>query len=210
MAERNYKLADFRAIKLSGRHDVIVTTGSEESVRAEGDEESLDELDVAASGGTLTIRNRRHGLFGSRRRRGAVTIHVAMPELRRAAIAGSGDIRVDRVSGQSFEGAIAGSGDIFIDVMEVDDANFAIAGSGDIKAAGRATRAGLRIAGSGDGDLSGLIAEEVDISIKGSGDVRAHATGTARVCVKGSGDVDLAGGAKCTINQAGSGSVRCS
>jgi hypothetical protein len=210
MAERSFEVADFQSIKLSGRHEVIVTTGAEESVRAEGDEESLEELDVSASSGTLAIGNRRRGLFGVRRHSRPVTVHVAVRELRRASIAGSGDIRVNRVSGQSFDGAIAGSGDISIGEMEVESANFAIAGSGDIKAAGRATRAGMRIAGSGDADLSGLIAEEVDISIKGSGDVRAHATGTARVSVKGSGDVDLAGGAKCTINQAGSGNVRCS
>ena len=209
MAERSYEVADFQSIKLSGRHDVVVTTGANESVRADGDEQSLEELDVSTSGGTLIIRNRRRGLFGARRQDRPVTVHVAMQELRRASIAGSGDIRVNRVSGPSFEGAIAGSGDISIDEMEVEDAHFAIAGSGDVKAAGRAVRAGMRIAGSGDGDLSGLIADEVDISIKGSGDVRAHATGTARVSIKGSGDVDLLGGAKCTISQAGSGRVYC-
>ena len=110
MVERSFEVADFQAIKLSGRHDVIVTTGSEESVRAEGDEESLDELEVAASGGTLIIRNRRHGLFGSRRRGGPVTVHVAMPELRRAAIAGSGGVSVNAT--RTAKVSIAGSGDV--------------------------------------------------------------------------------------------------
>lgn len=211
MAERSFDVSEFSAIKLSGPHDVIVTTGASESVRAEGDERSLEELNIVAAGGTLSIGSKRHGLFGIRRSHGGpVTVHVTMPELRHASIAGSGDIQVDRIAGQSFDGSIAGSGDISIDEMEVVSARFAIAGSGDVRASGRATRAGMSIAGSGDGDLSGLIAEEAEISIMGSGDVRAHATGTARVSVMGSGDVNLTGGAKCTINQAGSGRVHCS
>ena len=210
MAERSFEVSDFHSIKLSGAHDVIVTTGAATSVRADGDERSLEELNVTAAAGTLSIGNRSHGLFGGRRRGGPVTIHVSMPELRHASIAGSGDIQVNRVAGQSFEGSIAGSGDISIDDMEVVSASFAIAGSGDVRAAGRATRAGVSIAGSGDGNFSDLVAEDMEIAIRGSGDVRAHATGTARVSVKGSGDVDLTGGAKCTINQAGSGRVHCS
>ena len=211
MAERSFELSGFHSIRLSGPHDVIVTTGGPGSVRAEGDERSLDELNVAAADGTLSIGNKRHGLFGVRRSHGGpVTVHVTMPELRHASIAGSGDIRVDRIAGESFDGSIAGSGDISIDDMEVVNARFSIAGSGDIRVAGRATHAGMSIAGSGDGDLSGLQAENAEISIRGSGDVRAHATATARVSVMGSGDVDLTGGAKCTISQSGSGRVHCS
>lgn len=210
MAERSFEVSDFHSIRLSGPHDVIVTTGAAESVRAEGDERSLEELNIAAADGNLSIGNKRHGLFGGRRHGGPVTVHVTMPELRHASIAGSGDIRVDRIAGESFDGSIAGSGDISIDEMEVVSARFSIAGSGDIRAAGRAKNAGMSIAGSGDGDLSGLLAQDAEISIRGSGDVRAHATGTARVSVMGSGDVDLAGGAKCTISQAGSGRVHCS
>ena len=210
MAERSFEVSQFSSIELCGRHDVMVTTGGEESVRAEGDEEALDELRVRCSSGVLSLENRRHGFFGRRANRGPLTIYVTMPEIRGASIAGSGDIHVDRVAGESFRGSIAGSGDIEIDDMEVDSVQFAIAGSGDIKAAGRARQAAVRIAGSGDGDLSELIAEEADISVAGSGDVRAHATSTARVSVKGSGDVEMSGGAKCTVSKQGSGDVRCS
>ena len=207
MIERVYELADFDAIRLSGSHDVFVKTGATVSVRAEGAEKALDALDVAVSDGTLSIGSRRSGIFGVRRG-GAVAVHVTVPGLRRASIAGSGEIRVDKVQGSSFEAAIAGSGDIRIDDMDVEDARFSIAGSGDVKACGRAQTAGMKIAGSGDGDLSQLLVEDAEIAIRGSGDVHAHATGSARVSIRGAGDVKLAGGATCTIDQAGSGRVQ--
>jgi len=208
--ERSFEVADFTAIKLSGRHDVIVTMGANESVQAVGEEDALDALEIDAADGTLTIASRRQGLFGFGKRSAPVTLHVTARELNRAAIAGSGAIRIDRIEGDCFEGAIAGSGDMLIDRMEVDRADFRIAGSGDVRAAGRARRAGMRIAGSGDGDLSDLLAEDAEISVAGSGDVKAHATKTARIRVAGSGDVDLTGGAECTVTKAGSGDVRCS
>ena len=59
-----------------------------------------------------------------------VKLTVTVPRLSSAEIAGSGDISVDKVSGDSFEGGIAGSGNLRIGQGEVKRLKDGIAGSG--------------------------------------------------------------------------------
>lgn len=190
---RSYQVGAFDAVSLAGPHEVIVTVGDAPSVRAQGDPEVLDRLEVRLDGGELEIGTRRRGgmdlNWGDRK--GSATVYVTVPALRAANVAGSGTLRIDRVEGERFDASLAGSGDLLVDAMRVDRAEFSVAGSGDIRAAGTANATEISIAGSGDLDLSGLESR------------------TARVSVMGSGDVLLAGGARCTVSKAGSGDVRC-
>lgn len=209
-ASRDYKVGAFDRVSLGGSHNVIVTVGGQHSVRAEGDAEQLERLEIEVEGGELHIGSKKNnwsvGLKGNRR---PLTIHVTVPALAGASIGGSGDIRVDKVEGNSFEASIGGSGDIEIAALKVAQASFSVAGSGGIKASGSAGSSDVSIAGSGDVDLSGVEAGTAKVSVVGSGDVRARATRTADISIMGSGDVTMSGPARCTISKMGSGSVNC-
>ena len=209
---RNYQVEDFQKIALRGPHDVNVTVGAAASVRAEGDAEAIGELEISVENGRLIIGGKRHkdGWFSrSDKRQKKVTVTVTVPSLAAASVEGSGDIRIDKVQGEAFEGEIAGSGDLEIGDLQVKRTEFSIAGSGGIRAKGATDSSEVSIAGSGDVDVSGLQAKTAEISIAGSGGVRAHASETADVEIMGSGDVTLAGSAKCSISKMGSGKVKC-
>lgn len=207
--ERRFDLSGFDAVSLAGPHDVVVTVGPGHSVRAEGDPETLDRLDIEVEDGKLKIGTKRGRWSLGWNDRAKTTIYVTMPAMRAASIAGSGDMRVDRVQSDRFAGSIAGSGDLQIAALRAEEAKFSIAGSGNIAASGTAQRADISIAGSGDVNLAALQARSAEVSIVGSGDVRAHAIETADVSIMGSGDVMLTGPARCNVNKRGSGSVRC-
>ena len=210
ITQRSYDLAGFQGVGLAGSQNVIVTVGPAYSVRAEGDAESLDRLDIRVENGTLKIGAKKNSWsIGWNSNRPHTTVYVSAPALASAAIAGSGDMRIDRVQGQRFAASIAGSGDMDIAALRVGEAKFSIAGSGGIKAAGSAEASSISVAGSGDLDLERLEARTASISIMGSGGVRARAMETANVSVMGSGDVDVTGTARCTVNKRGSGGVRC-
>ena len=195
-SQRSFDLAGFDAVSLAGPHDVIVTVGPRHSVRAEGDPETLDRLKIEVDGSNLKIGMER-GNWGGWKRDGAKTlIHVTLPAIRAAAIAGSGDMRVDRVESDRFAASIAGSGDLQIGSLRARDADFSIAGSGGITASGSAESADISIAGSGDVNLEGVEIRTASVSIVGSGDVRARAMETANVSIMGSGEVDLTGTAR--------------
>lgn len=210
-AQRNFNVGAFDSVGLAGSHDVVVTVGGAASVRAEGDPDIIDKLDIKVEGSTLKIGTQKGMNWTSSfmRNRKPVTVYVTVPSLVAGAVAGSGDLKIDKVEGQRFKGAVAGSGDLQIAAMRVGEAEFAVAGSGDIRASGSAQRLEAKLAGSGDLDLSGLEAKDADVSVAGSGDVRARATGTANVSLMGSGDVTLTGGAQCSVKKRGSGEVNC-
>lgn len=210
---RTFQVGGFERIEVAGPYEVVVTTGSAPSVRANGGEKAIERMIVEVEDGTLRIHPRkRKGLnFGFTRSLGPVQLAVTVPRLTAAQIAGSGGISVDKVTGDTFDAGVAGSGDLRLGSVEVTRLKMAIAGSGAIQAgSGRAEVADYEIAGSGDIRAADLVAKIAGVSIAGSGNVRAHATDTASVDIAGSGDVDLKGGAKCTVSKAGSGDVRCS
>jgi hypothetical protein len=210
---KNYSVGNFTSIEVAGPYDVDVRTGSNASVSARGGEKLLERTIVEVQGDRLVIRpennhNFFHWGFGHS---GSAHFTVTVPQLNGASIAGSGDIKVDKVSGPAFDGSVAGSGSIDVASMSVQQLKLSIAGSGGVKAgAGTAQSADYEIAGSGDIDAGAVQSQTLKVSIAGSGGVKAHSSGTAAVDIMGSGDVDVAGGAKCTVSKAGSGNVRCS
>jgi hypothetical protein len=210
-ATRNFQVGGFDKIALSGSGDVEVRTGAAPSVRAEGDKEMLDRLDIRVENGELRISRRRddsgwHFSFGGDHH---LKLFVTVPALAAATISGSGDISVDKVAGNRFDGSISGSGDLALDHIEVTEANFSTSGSGDIRVAGKAGKASLSTAGSGDIRAGSLETQTTNVSVMGSGDVQVRATQSAEVNVMGSGDVHVAGTHNCNVHKAGSGEAEC-
>jgi hypothetical protein len=210
---RDYKIGNFDRIEVAGPYNVQVHTGAAASASARGPEKMIERLVVEVKDGKLLIHSQDNRGFnfhwGSHH--GSVELTVTVPQLSGAAIAGSGDIAVDHVSGDQFAGEVGGSGSISLGAVEVKSIKLSIGGSGGIKAgAGSSQTADYAIAGSGDIDAGGLAVQQAKVSIAGSGNARANAIGTAEVNVMGSGDVEISGGAKCQVNKAGSGDVRCS
>ena len=207
--QRSYDLSGFDSVSLEGPQEVMVAVGPAYSVRAVGDREALERLRVELDGRSLKIGSIKGSWSNRGGNRGKTIVYVTMPALAKAAVAGSGDMRIDRVEGERFSGSVAGSGDLNLAAIRVNEAAFSIAGSGAIRAKGSAGRSSISVAGSGDADLSDVKSRSASVSIVGSGDVRARAMENASVSIMGSGDVMIAGPAKCSVKKMGSGSLRC-
>lgn len=208
--ELTYAVAPFGEISTVGPQDVVVTLGDGYSVRSEGSPDALGRLEAVVEGGKLTIRPKN--AFGGSFAWGRVsdaTFYVTLPKLAAVSLAGSGDVRVDRIDGERFEGSVAGPGELAIAAMQVERADFSIAGPGDLVAAGTARETHVSIAGSGEVRATGLRSRTASVSMAGSGDVALSVEEDARVSIMGSGDVDIAGPARCTVSRMGSGDVRC-
>lgn len=205
---RTYQVGNFSKLEVAGPYDVKVVTGGRPGVTARGGENLLNETEVVVDGDTLEIRPRKHKGWNWHWSNGSAEFTVSTAALRAAAIAGSGGITVDKVTGD-FNADVAGSGDLRLPSVAGGKVKLSIAGSGGVTAAGNADNVDISIAGSGDIDAKSLAARTADVSIAGSGNVAAYATETADVSIMGSGDIDLSGGAKCSISKAGSGNVHC-
>lgn len=209
---RNFQVGNFQEVEVAGPYDVTIHTGANPGVAARGPQKSIDGAVVEVRGDKLVIHPpEHHGFFNwSWGSHGRTVFTVTVPQLRAATLAGSGDLNIDNVRGDAFEGNLAGAGELAIGSANVQTLKLSLAGSGDAKVgSGQAQSADYNIVGAGDVDAAGLTTQQVKVSIAGSGDVRAHATGTADVSIMGSGDVWVSGGAKCNVSKAGSGDVHC-
>src|SRR6476659_1943931 len=111
---RNYQVGNFQQIEVAGPYDVQVKTGSNPSVSGRGSEKLLGRTVVEVRGDKLVIHpENNHSFFNfGWSHHGKASFTVTVPQLSGATIAGSGDIRVDRVQAAQFEGTVAGSGGI--------------------------------------------------------------------------------------------------
>jgi len=208
-ASRELQVGEFSQLETVGPQDIVVTTGDAFNVRLEGDPAAVGRLTVTVEDGVLTVRPREGMDFDWSDDGDDVTVHVTAPKLEAITLAGSGDVEVDRIAGQSFTGGIAGSGTLEIGVVEVNEAKFSIGGSGDIVVAGKADKLTVEIGGSGTVDAENLQSRTASVAMAGSGDIDLIATETADVSIMGSGDVHIAGPATCSISKIGSGNVQC-
>lgn len=208
--EMTYQLASFDEIATVGPQDVVVTLGDTFSVRSEGAPEALALLEPVVSNGRLTIKP-RDAKFNwlTWPRHAEATYYVTLPRLDGVAVAGSGDVSVDRIEGPSFDGSIAGPGSLAIAAMKVDSASFSIGGQGDVSVAGTAHETHVAIGGTGEVAAGGLRSDTASISIGGTGDVALTVDKEAKVSIMGTGDVDISGPARCSVTQMGRGNVRC-
>ena len=209
-AERNYHVSTFDKVTSAGSSLVIVHVGGAASVSADGPAETLDKMEAIVEDGELRIRPkrefRRH--FDWRGLKPA-TFTVTLPHLTAAALAGSGDMRIDRAEGERFAASVAGSGNMDIATLRVNRAAFNVAGSGNLTARGSAGRAEVSVAGSGDVQTRGVTARTAAVSIVGSGGTELTAKDTVSISIIGSGDAVIAGPAHCTVTRMGSGKARC-
>lgn len=207
-AERQFAVGDFDRILLAGSTEVDVRVGLRTAVTATGDAADLDRLEIRVRDGTLVIGT-KPGRW-TWRSRGGVRVAVSTPALAAATISGSGEMTVDRVSGDQFEGRMSGSGTLRLPDVAVGRFSLAMSGSGRAEAAGRCEVGEIRLSGSGRVAADRLACGTLSASVSGSGDVTAGATGTAALRVAGSGTIRTTGGARCTVRTSGSGRVHCS
>ncbi len=208
--EMTYQAADFDQISTSGPQDVNVTLGDSFAVRSEGSPQALEQLEAVVVNGKLTIQPKRGFNWGNWRSLQPATFYVTLPKLEAVAVAGSGDVSIDRIEGERFDGSIAGPGSLAIATMAVGDATFSIGGQGDVTVAGTARNTHVAIAGTGEVQGGGLSSDTASISIGGTGDVSLTVQKEANVSIMGTGDVDISGPGRCSVTQMGTGDVTCS
>jgi hypothetical protein len=209
-ATRNYGVTSFSHVRIAGPFDVHVRVGGSPSAHATGPQEALDRLSIEQNGDTLVVKPLPGGWGGSFGTwHGKVVVEVTAPSLDDVAMAGSGDVTIDRVKGESLNLALSGSGDLDVGAIDVDRLSATMTGSGDMTLAGKARQARTTLTGSGDLKAEALASDNAVANLIGSGDLSVGARHTAKVNLAGSGDVDIAGPATCTIARSGSGDVHC-
>lgn len=198
------RVEPFQSIQLEASADVSVKVGSGPAVRVTVDENLQRHVLTTVRHGALVIDLDDDV---SIRPTGDVRVEVEVPELRRFAVDGSGDVVIDGGAGD-LELSIGGSGELRwrgeAAALRAD-----IEGSGDLRLDGRAASLRAAVEGSGDIDARKLAATDVEASIEGSGNIDVNVSGgKLSATVEGSGDIHWSGTASIErVRVSGSGEV---
>ena len=198
------------SVRLIGPIDMSISQGETRGVMLEGTADDVTRIRVEVSGGEMTVRFEQGATgwlsIGSHR---APRATVALPELRKIAVVGSGDVAMSpfNLNEGKLEIEVTGSGDVKLSSLKAKSLSVNIRGSGDVTASGQVGAQDIAIAGSGDYAGTDLQTQSSAISIKGSGDAKVWATDTLAVSIAGSGDVSYRGQPKLSQSIAGSGEV---
>lgn len=176
-------LDTFSKIRLQSSADVVVEISDEQSVEVDLDDNLVEVITTEVSGDTLSI-----GASESYSSRTGVLVRIKVATLEAVSITGSGEVKVNGLSGDEFSATVTGSGDVI--------------------AVGTANSVTAKVTGSGDVDCSNLEAETAQAQVTGSGDVSVSASKSITAKVLGSGDVICSGhsGSNPTIDSSVTGS----
>lgn len=198
-------VSGFKGIASSGSFDVRITMGNKETIRLEGDEDQIREIETVVEDGVLKIRARKHNW--NWRPKGKVTVYVTAKNVNSLTLSGSGHmVVIGEVNANRLSTTLSGSGSISL-AADADDFEATISGSGNIAVKGRAEKAEIQISGSGDFDGKSLKTSAADVNVSGSGNVSIYAEKTLYAKVSGSGDILYGGNPKVSQSKSGSGHI---
>jgi hypothetical protein len=161
-------VGSFKSVQLDGSLDADITVGKQTALKISGDDNIVPLVKTEIRGDTLRIY-----VDGSYSTHNPLKISFAMPELKAAALNGSGDLAIHAFRGKELK--------------------LELKGSGDLMAEGSADTLFTSIMGSGDLHLFRLPARNVHISIHGSGDAEVNASSSLEAAIAGSGDISYKG-----------------
>lgn len=199
----------FQAIELHASMNLVLRQGAREALELRADDNllALVETRVTNRSGvpTLEIRVRDNTSYSSRN---PITLMIDVATLSSLSVRGSGNVSGGGLKASALKIAMAGAGDVKLQKLSLDEASLKISGSGNANLSGKVARLSLSISGSGEINTRDLEADEVNVLIAGSGDASVNAAKTLNVSIAGSGDVEYTGAATVKSSVAGSGSVK--
>jgi len=203
VVRKEVKVAPFKALELAISGNVYLREGKRQSVEVESHKNIIEVL-------STDVMQDAWKIHFSRRVRGyqKFNIYITIPELHRATVSGSGNIRGDTPF--NWKGtvklAVSGSGDIQVELHSTE-VDAAISGSGDITVTGTSGRLQAAISGSGNIRTGGLVVDTAAVRISGSGDCSTHPRNELEAAISGSGNVTYYGKPKVRSSISGSGNI---
>ena len=203
------QVRNYNGVAVSGSINAVVTLGSQESVRLEGDADAIAELITELKGGILIIRPKtKWNEWGRKFKSAKITAYITAKKLSSVTVSGSGRLEVKgNVDTNDLSATVSGSGNISV-AANTKSFTGVISGSGNIHASGKSNATTVTIGGSGNFDGKGLTTETLSTQISGSGSVYITANKSIEAVISGSGTVNYSGNASVEKTVSGSGSVR--
>jgi carbon monoxide dehydrogenase subunit G len=207
---RDIEVKNFNGIAAGGPLQVIVTLGTTEGIRFEGDEEAISTLIAEVKGSALIIRPQMSWTSWSHKYKDKkITAYVNAKNIKSLTMSGDGSITVKgTISQNSLTTTLSGSGSITANMI-VGDYTGVVSGSGKLNISGETDDASVTISGSGALSKKGALkVGSLSATISGSGVAYVHTNGEIKAFISGSGTIYYTGNADVSKTSIGSGKVK--
>jgi len=202
---RDFDVADFTGINISGNYEVIWQQASSYSLVIEMQENLFDYLEVAVRGNTLHIDSSRSFNTTSANR---PRIYIESPSIDSANFAGAINAsNWDSIQGANFSVDTSGAVNLTFD-LQVMNFQASLAGAGDLTLTGQADVANVSSSGASTVEALDLQTKAATISITGAGNVNVAVSDDLTVSLTGAGRVRYVGDPTITSTIIGPGSVQ--
>lgn len=203
------ELDEFSKVKINVAARTKIIIGNEYSIRVEGRERDLKDLEIDVYRNTLEVDREKKNFFTFwHDDDDKLLITITTKSLEGLKLNASGKLEVEDVESKDFDLSINGSTDVIfngkVEYMEVSikgsgdlklkdvsgkEMEVNISGSGDIDASGDYSILNVDIKGSGDINAFDLEVNELSASIYGSGNIKVTVEDIIEASIYGSGDV---------------------
>jgi len=202
---RNYPLTGFNKVDLSNQGNVELVTDVNQFVDVKANENLFDILRIEVKDGRLELDTKSGYSIGNY---DELTFYVHAPVLKEVSVSGSGDMNGGNgITDTNFLAKVSGSGEIKINGISGGYTEANISGSGDITLGGTTTQSKLTISGSGNIHAFNLNSGTTEARISGSGNIETTTNIALNVVISGSGNVKYKGHPSINTQISGSGNL---
>lgn len=203
-------LDDFSKISFRTGGKLYLRQGAPQKVEVQGDQETLEKLNIEVSSGKLIIDQEGRWGWNWNDDNDDLIVYVTIPNIELISAAGSGDVIAEtKITSSILELKVSGSGSIKAEI-DAGDVEADVSGSGKLEMNGKCKTLESDVTGSGKFYFDAQISESVDLGIAGSGKIQGQGnTPFVKANVSGSGKVSASNliAEKCEVRISGSGDV---
>jgi hypothetical protein len=200
-------VSGFDAVNFSGSGELVITQGNTEALTVEADDNLLPYIKTEVRNGELFIGFDREDGDAFYRPSQPVRFNLAVKDLRRAALSGSGSISMGELNTDRLTLEVSGSGNVRIDQLQAPEMTFNLSGSGQADLSGQVASQQIDISGSGGYRAGDLESERAALQTSGSASAVLWVNDSLDVEISGSGSVSYYGSPTINSNVSGSGSL---
>ncbi len=210
LSKQEREVSNYNGIAIAGPIHVIVTLGTTEGLRFEGDAEAISTLVTEVKGNLLIIRPKNSWTsWTSKYQDKKITAYVSAKTIKSLTCSSSGSIVVNgKIKETELTTTLSGSGSISSNA-DVDKFTGVISGSGSLNISGTANNASIVLSGSGSfTKKGGFSVGNLTAAVSGSGSINVNVSENIEAAISGSGSINYSGNAKVEKRVTGSGKVR--
>ncbi len=199
--------SEYDGIKCSGSFNYILVSGTEGTIKIEGEENLLEYITIEVKNNTLLVKEKDNMNLKTSWNKG-IKITIPFKDINNISLTGSGDLwNEDLLTSNDLDVSLTGSGDVVLNI-KTSNTKGSVTGSGDVTLKGTTNALEAIVTGSGNFNGTDLETIDTDVLVTGSGDAKVVCNGTFKARVAGSGDIQYKGNPKTEDTKvAGSGDI---